>query len=242
MYRLVLVSLLLVGCVDEGDEGMTVINNSASDTCTFSGAKDQAFRSHGTIWTESPAGYVFTPLVESRLTQLEGTDEAQRTISITGANVSLEVKSATIENADGSFSSTTVPLGPTEAQFSSLFSASLPPSGTVNVDFELIPRSTLRTIAMTAGTNILEAEVLATVRILGKFNGDDIESVPFQFPVTVCTDCVVNVTGPCTEFTGTPRSSGNACNPFQDGIIDCCQSDARGLVCPAEAEEPPMTP
>jgi hypothetical protein len=186
---------------------------------------------------------VFTPLIESRITAIEGGDEAQRSIAITGANVSLEVKAATIEN-NGTFTSTTVSLTKEQSQFSQLFSAPLPPSGSVNVLFELIPRQTLVAIGMAAGTNILEAEILATVRVFGRFNDDDIESAPFQFPVTVCTDCVVSNVGPCTEFTGTPRNSGNACNAFQDGVIDCCESvlNPGQLRCPAVAEEPPTPP
>lgn len=241
MSRLVLVTLLLAGCVDGGDEGMTVISNSASDTCSFTGEKSQPFRAHGTIWTGSPSGYVFTPLIESRITPIEGGDDAQRSIAITGANVGLEVKAATIES-NGTFTSTTVSLTTEQSQFSQLFSAPLPPSGTVNVLFELIPRQTLVAIANAAGTNNLEAEVLATVRVIGRFNGNDIQSAPFQFPVTVCTDCVVNNLGSCVDLTVTPRATGNACNPFQDGVIDCCESETRGLVCPAVAEEPPQVP
>lgn len=241
MSRLVLMSLLLVGCVDGGDEGLTVISNSASDTCSFTGEKSQPFRAHGTIWTGSPSGYVFTPLIESRITAIEGGDEAQRSIAITGANVSLEVKAATLEN-DGTFTATTVNLTKEQSQFSQLFSAPLPPSGTVNVLFELIPRQTLAAIGAVAGTSALEAEVLATIRVFGRFNGNDIESAPFQFPVTVCTDCVVNNLGSCTDFSGTARNTGNACNAFQDGVIDCCESALRPgqLLCPAVAEEPPQ--
>ncbi|MCV4713859.1 hypothetical protein OFC05_27710, partial [Escherichia coli] len=92
-YRLALVTLLLVGCADTGDEGMIILNNTAvGDTCALSGSPDQAFNPHGTIDVGAPAGYLLTPLVESRITLTEGqTDSAARTIFMRGANVSLEV-------------------------------------------------------------------------------------------------------------------------------------------------------
>ena len=45
-------------------------------------------------------------------------------------------------------------------------------------------------------------------------------------------DCVIVDQGTCADFMGTART-GNACNPFQDGPVDCCTDDAGALVCPA---------
>jgi hypothetical protein len=54
--------------------------------------------------------------------------------------------------------------------------------------------------------------------------------------VTVCNNtqglCVVVDNGVC-PFTGTPRT-GNACNIFQDGVVDCCRdATTNNLICPA---------
>ena len=247
MHRLALVTLLLVGCADTGDEGLIILNNTAStESCSFTGAKDQAFNAHGIIWTGSDQGYLLTPLVQSRITLTEGeTDETPRTIFMTGANVTLSVVATTVEDSDsGAFTNASVTLSGADAQFSKLFSGSLPPSGTANVGFEIIPVATLRTIfnAVNPGPpQSFHAEVLATVSIFGTLNGDDVESPRFQFPVTVCNNCVAaNRTDPCTDFTGTART-GNACNMFQDGVVDCCTNSKNQLVCPAKTEviEPP---
>jgi hypothetical protein len=225
--------LALAACADTGDEGMIVLNNTAvTETCTLSGAASQPFIAHGQIWAKSPNGYFLTPLIQSRVTSADSVDDTQRTIFLTGANVSLEVKAVTIEKPDGSFVN-----GPAitlqQPQFSALFSGSLPPSGTVNVGFDVIPPQVLRQILTSSGagaTDKMTAEVLATVNILGTLGGDALESSPFQFPVAVCNNCVVVDNGTCPLLTA-PRT-GNACNAFQDGVIDCCHDASNNFVCP----------
>lgn len=230
--------LVLFGCANSGDEGMIILNNTAvgAGACTLSGTKGQPFLPHGMINAYSPAGYLLTPLIESRVVLAEGdTDTTQRTIFLKGANVSLEVKAVSIEHPGGSFTSPSITLSGQQAQFSTLFSGSLPPSGTVNVAFDIVPVQTLRTILTASGaaeTDRMSAEVLATVTILGELGGDDVESLPFQYPVAVCNNCVVNDLGACPMMA---TNLGNACNPFQDGTVDCCE-DANGfLVCPSVA-------
>ena len=226
--------LALTACADTGDEGMIVLNNTAiADTCTLMGTASQPFISHGQIYARSPVGYYLTPLVQSRVTMTQSTDISQRTILLTGANVSLEVKAVSIEHADGSFSTGTASLG-SGAQFSALFSGSLPPAGTANVGFEVIPVPTLRSILTTSGagtTDKLSAEVLATVTMLGTLGGDKVSASPFQFPISVCTGCVVVDNGACPMMIMSPRN-GNACNVFQDGPVDCCHDASNNLVCP----------
>jgi hypothetical protein len=102
----------------------------------------------------------------------------------------------------------------------------------VNVAFEIIPVETLRAIRSSIGdTEHFRAEVLATITVVGELNGDETVAQPFTFPVTVCTDCVISEIGPCPT-TGTPRT-GNPCNPFQDGALDCCVEADNSLTCPA---------
>ena len=96
--------LALTACAETGDEGMIVLNNTAvTDTCSLSGAPSQPFIAHGQIWAKSPNGYFLTPLIQSRVTSADSVDDTQRTIFLSGANVSLEVKAVTIEKPDGSF-------------------------------------------------------------------------------------------------------------------------------------------
>src|ERR1043165_5095439 len=226
--------LALAACAGTGDEGMIVLNNTAvASSCTLSGATTQPFIAHGQIFAKSPNGYFLTPLIESRVESADSVDDTQRTIFLTGANVSLEVKAVSIEHADGSFAN-----GPAitlnTPQFSALFSGSLPPAGSVNVGFAVIPPQALRQILTSSGagaTDKMTAEVLATVNILGTLGGDSLESSPFQFPVAVCNNCVVVDNGACPMNIAAPRT-GNACNVYQDGIVDCCHDASNNLVCP----------
>jgi hypothetical protein len=136
-------------------------------------------------------------------------------------------------NPDGSFTVST-PATKQVDPFSVLFSGSLPPNGTVNVGFEVIPPATAQRILSIAGYQAgqrMSAEVLAQVTIRGDLGGDEVTATPFYFPISVCTDCVVNVVGPCPA-AGT--QTGNACNVFQDGVVDCCTSGNQ-LVCPTQA-------
>jgi len=232
-------ALLLVGCAaDNGDQGMLVLNNTAvQDTCQLTGDPNAPFISHGMISTVTTLPYELTPLIQSRIAAT-GTNDLQRTIQLQGANISLEVKSASIQHADGSFATPTISLTGTEAQFSSLFSASLPPDGTVNVGFDLVPLQAIASIVQQAGageTDHLHVEVLATATIYGDLAGSKVEAQPFQFPVTVCNDCVVVNNGAC-PLTITSARTGNACNPFQDGTVDCCVDASNVLVCPGPTQ------
>jgi hypothetical protein len=222
---------------------MVVLNNTAvTDTCSLSGTPDQPFVAHGQIYAFAPQGYLLTPLIQSRLTtEISGSgggggsstvDPITKTIFLRGADVSLTLKATSIEQGGVyQVTSSETNIG----QFSVLFSGSLPPDGTVNVGFEIITPAIMRMIVTDSGvdpsTQSLEAEVDAEVTVKGDLNGDSISANPFHYPITVCTDCVVNVIGTC-PVTGAPRT-GNACNPYQDGNLDCCDDGAGGLVCPA---------
>ena len=235
MLRLAaLMPLALVACVDSGDEGIYVLNNTAvtEATCSLSGSPDQAMLGHGVINVDSPTAYVMTPLIQSRITPIEGVDDISKTVQLRGADVRLVLKAVTVERS-GQFS-TTNPNSDVGAPFSVLFSGAISPGASVNAFVDIIPPGTLRSIAAMSGANLetdgLSAEVLAEVTIKGDLNGDSIESQPFLYPVTVCNDCVINFVGDCAAFMGTART-GNACNPFQDGVVDCCASNG-SLVCP----------
>jgi hypothetical protein len=242
MLRLATLSaaLMLVGCASQGDEGMTVINNTAvsGDQCTLTGDLSQPFKSHGLIYGLSPLGYTLTPLISSRVQMgMEvNADILQKTIFLRGADVTLTLKAVSVESG-GQY--TVTQKDTLVEQFGVLFAGSLPPAGSVNVGFEVIPPATLRTIlgmsGAPAGANI-NAEVLASVVIRGDLGGDEITSNTFEYPISVCTNCVVVNNGAC-PMAGVPRT-GDACNPFQDGIVDCCTDASGSLICPASTATP----
>lgn len=229
-------ALVLLGCANQGDEGMIVLNNTAvAGECTLSGDTGQPFISHGELYALGNNGYLLTPLIQSRVTTATGgsgaTDELQKTIALRGADVSLSVEAVSVRNGDGSYT-VTQPNKQIDP-FSVLFSGSLPPNGSVNIGFEVITPATSQRILGLAGYvpgQLISVEVLAEVTIRGDLGGDEIKASPFLFPISVCTDCVVNNLGACPQ---TGARAGNACNPFQDGIVDCCTGTNGLLICPA---------
>ncbi len=75
---------------DHGAEGMFILNDTAppvGTSCMFTGDLTQAFTTQG---TPAPAGtpYVLTPLIESRLTAVLGS-ESEHTIHLDGADIVL---------------------------------------------------------------------------------------------------------------------------------------------------------
>ena len=217
--------LALGACVSHGDEGMVVLNNTAviGLTCSLTGDPTQPFNPAGIINSQSPQGYLVTPLVQSMIsvpTQDTGSI-AQRTIILQGARVHLSIPAG----------STSITLDPAEANFMALFSGSVPPQGTANVAFELVPESVIQKVAALGFTSSVHVEVVANVTMFGTLGGDKIDAQPWQYPVTICNDCVLQNLGMCGAVTA--KNLGNPCNIFQDGLVDCCQG-ANGLVCPAQ--------
>jgi hypothetical protein len=175
-----------------------------------------------------------------------------------GAKIDLEIGPITVEDAEGglvfscaaeganacfSESEAAALAAAGTTKFRSLFSAPLAPNGGLtSAAFDLVPTAALREIERKAGAIAagarLHAQIVATAQLYGDLNGSEVEGVPFVYPVTACNDCVVNVVGTCaaTPATFKPRT-GNPCNPFQDGAVDCCSNGA-ALVCPAVGTAP----
>jgi hypothetical protein len=261
MNRTCLLAFLLAGCVaDTGDEGFVVRNNLAPDEekCSFVAATSSPALSRGTLHTRSSSAYLLTPLIESRLTAAMG-QEQLRTVSLQGAKVDLAIGPITVEDALGAITFSCAAEGDracfseTErdkladdglTKFRQPFSAPLPPNGGLSsAVFDLVPTTVVSEIKRKVGAvpvgGRMNALVLATATVYGQLGGSEVNGLPFMYPVTVCDDCIVNNLGPCGEVSVTfePRT-GNPCNAYQDGVIDCCTNAAGGAVCPAVGTKP----
>lgn len=208
---LLALGLLLVGCVNKGDEGMFVLNNTAptGDSCALTSDPNQPFLPLGAIVAGVNTNYVLTPLIRSRITALEG-HELERTIHLEGANIVLSTVAT-----DGSLTQTD--------EFTSLFSGSVSPLGTVNVIFPIIPAATVKSTTTNTTVN-------ATVSVFGTLGGGRVEAEPFNYSVTICTDCLLRNNGPC-DTAPKAMNKGNPCNVFQDFVVDCCSIN-NALLCP----------
>jgi hypothetical protein len=79
-------------------------------------------------------------------------------------------------------------------------------------------------------SNVVDLNISA----LGTTNsGQHMTSDPFHFPLHICSGCLVaNISNvPACPFTTPVANTGNACNPAQDGFVDCCTQNG-SLVCP----------
>ena len=233
-------AVALGACVaSNGDEGIFVTKNVApGDGCTFTSDVAEQFLAHGSLDLYSPTPYKFHPQMQSRITATAG-NEDQRTILLRGARIDLELADKALFSSTelASFKSTGL------THFQSLFSAPLPPNGGIaDASFDLIPAGLTAAIAAKVGdaTMAFRTEVIAKVVVYGDMSGNEVTSQEFQFPVTVCNDCVVHVlkdaaTGTpltCPVVAGTVVAPGNACNVYQDDPVDCCTMGT-SLVCPA---------
>ncbi|MBL9014400.1 MAG: hypothetical protein JNL83_09490 [Myxococcales bacterium] len=229
--------LALSACTaDNGGEAIYLSKNVAPGMgCTFSASAAEQFTAHGTYSMFATRGYRMYPQLVSQLTAADGQTQA-RTIQVRGARVDLTFADSSL----GGF--------PSElTKFQSLFSAPLPPNGGIaDGAFELIPAELARMVAAAKGvtmttTEHVKTELIAKVVVFGDLAGDEVVSQEFQFPVTLCNDCVTTSLGACpidTAVTPIVNVTPNVCNPFQDGVVDCCVQNNE-LVCPAVAKPEP---
>jgi hypothetical protein len=242
-------ALLAFGCdsilAHTGDEGMIILGNTAlasgSTTCTFTGQLGQPYISSGQINTATNAGYLFNPLLQSNITAPMGS-ELIKTITLTGADVALTVESVTMSNIDTNAPITppTITLASADSAFQALFGGTLPPNeGTSNVSFPIIPLSAINSIytqAAPTASEALNVTVEAHITVYGNLGGSRIDALPFDYPVTVCNDCVIDIAGNCPVMTA--AAAGNPCNQYQDIDVECCLSpDGSGeeLLCGSNA-------
>ena len=213
---------LVGGCVaDSGDGGILVLRNVVADSmCSTLGSATEATRAHGSLdLLVGGGGYLFIAQMKSRITALAG-QEDQRTIITSGANVDVTFPGSTLfsdaELADLKASALT--------HFKSPFSQAIFPNGGLSDGFfTLIPGELGRRILMKSGMRLgFAIEALATFTIEGDMSGERVTSQPFSYAVTIGNGISINIVGSCPRASGSMLSTGYACNPAQDGAVDCC--------------------
>lgn len=230
----------LTGCADDaGDGALRIIRNQAlgdDGGCVVSSQLTNNGRSGGAIEVSSPADYVLTPVIQNFATSQSGRFTSQRTAFLEGARIDLS-----FANPDLFTAAELAQLGEDDLlKFSVGFSAAvLPDSGTAGVGFAIVPAELLRRIQPKLAAAGNTTVVNVRLRVFGEMGGGEVESESFFYPVTVCDStkvpCVIASTFPC-KATGVPEvRKGNACNPFQDGPVDCCLDASSTLFCPGTA-------
>ncbi len=217
-------ALSLGGCTaGNGDEAILIIKNVVPGAgCTFASTSAESGLFHGTINALSDRNYRLHPQMQSRISTVKGHDD-QRTIITKGAHV------------DISFVDTGEQVGSDALlHFDSLFSAPvLPNGGITDGAFDIVPADLIRAIRDAKAGASFRTELIAKVVVFGDMSGSDVTSQDYQFPVTVCSDCVVNILPAACPARTALANAGNPCNPFQDGMVDCCKDATGKLMCPA---------
>jgi hypothetical protein len=224
----------LGGCaVDGGDEGIFVLKNVHADAgCVTTVAQTELGISHGNLDLVIPGGYLFIAQLKSRITALAG-QEDQRTIILSGANVDISFPGSTVfsdaELADLKAKALT--------RFKRPFSGPLTPNGGLtDVGFELIPGELVERIRAKVPdlTQRFRLEAAVSFTVEGTMAGGTVTSQPYSYSVTIGNFVTINLAGLCPlpKDFGTPRP-GYVCNPYQDGVVDCCGTSPDNLQCPA---------
>lgn len=219
----------LAACAaDNGDEGIFISKNvTPGEGCTFSSSPTELFNPHGTVSIFSPEGYRMFPQLVSKITA-SATNVSARTIQVKGSRVDIEILDPSLGGISGD--------GIT--RFDSRFAAPLSPNGGItDAAFEAIPSAFLQAVAQAKGitpmsTERFMTEVIVHAKVYGDLAGSEVVSQDYEYPVTICNNCVTKVLGTCPLPLGTMvLAPTNPCSAYQDGLSDCCVSDGK-VVCP----------
>lgn len=217
---------------DNGDEGIYLsrILAPGADACSFTADESALYLSSGSYSIDAPNPYSAHVLLQSRLELLEGQDPQLRTVQMRGARVDLAFVDPTDDPG----------IQAEYLKFTSLFSAPLTPGGIATASFDLVPFQVSQALtekyASRVAANKGPIQMVATVEAYGTLAGDEVVSQEFVFPITVTE--LRNDLGACPVAAGTMVRMGNPCNPFQDGVVDCCSSNGQ-VFCPAPVATTP---
>lgn len=223
----------LSACVaDGGDQSLLILYNAEPGAnCTINPDVD-TFIARGLIDVNAGIGYLFTPIVENIVEEVEG---SERRVYLTGANIDLTFLPGVFSDAE---ITSMAESGVTS--FGQSFGVSAEPGGRVGLGFVILPVQVLDALAgkLAEGQS---TEVTAHVSVVGDVNGREIESNDFAYPIEVCNGCLRISLGACTGLDPgfMPTDVGGTCQTFQDGLVQCCTSPDGQLICPAIPMEPP---
>lgn len=220
------------GCADSGDEAIMVMKNVHPDDedCVSTAAANEVGIARGSLEVLVPSGYLFFAQLKSRITALAG-QEDQRTIFTSGANVDITFPGSEFFDATELAELRERNL----TRFKQPFVTPISPNGGLtDVPFDLIPEALVEEIAIKADlTKRFRIEAQATFTVIGEMAGGEVTSQPYTYGVTIGNNVSINNVGACAGLAdGFMAQTGYACNPFQDGVVDCCTS-GNNLLCPA---------
>ena len=181
------------------------------------------------VRSDFPAAYFFFPLVENNLPGSMG-DIDPNQIQLSGFNVDITAIGEPSDAVKAVFAS---PAAAPFIHYQTTWSGGVSSGGGhVSASVEALPVPLAQQLlAMGDIGGAPSLTVNLRIQALGTTNsGRSLQSDPFDFPVEVCAGCLVANKASC-PFGAAPTNLGNACNPAQDELVDCC-TDNGVLVCP----------
>jgi hypothetical protein len=238
MARYCLISLVcLAGCVGSGDETVMILNNGAPGPgCVLTPDEAGLAIQSGVVdyaSGDARAGYLFTPLLKNYATA-DDDNEARRHIAfVNGAHVTIHFVDPDLEaQYEGS----------DLTRYEVPFSGRIDPLGIAQFGYEIVPAELISALAPSgagSGSPAASTLLLIDTSVFGTLNNGGFETQNYRYPVELCDRCLDQVIASCdalsTDFA--PENTGGVCNPYQDGVTDCCQGTG-GAVCPAVGTMP----
>ncbi|HXJ21542.1 MAG TPA: hypothetical protein VMT03_15060 [Polyangia bacterium] len=176
------------------------------------------------------SAYLLFPLIENNLPGGPSAGHDPNQIQMTGFDVDLSV----IGTASAAALTVMQTADPSLLHYRVPWSGGISSGGgQVAALVSVVPVELAAELATNGGLGTSPSLTLnARVQALGTTtNGTSMTSDPFNYPIEVCSGCLIGNLGPCPYKT-TPTNLGNVCNPAQDAVVDCC-TDNGTLICPA---------
>jgi hypothetical protein len=174
----------------------------------------------------STFGYIGVPVVRNNLISRTGGGGIEfNGIQVGGVDVSLQIPptaAANVMASDLNF-------------FFNSAGGHLDPGGTVAMFVEVLPARVAKGLASSVPKGGL-LTVIAAIKPVGMIGGEQIVGGPIDFPIDICSGCLVTVVsgGTCPFPVGTTIPQGG-CFPQQDDPIECCVQKTGNMLCGANA-------
>jgi hypothetical protein len=181
------------------------------------------------VRSDFSSAYLFFPLIENNLPAATGSIDSNE-IQLTGFDLDISPLNAVPDSVAAVFAS---------PDAASLLHYRMPWSGGIasgggrlSAIVEAFPVALAQMLVASGGVGVAPSLVVdLKITALGTTHtGSSMQSDPFEFPVKVCSGCLVANVAPCPYSTA-PANTGNSCNPAQDDPVDCC-TDKGTLICP----------
>ncbi len=220
-------------CVTSDDDTTILIlqNQVPTSECLPQTDPAEPFIARGRVDTNTPNGYVFSPIVQNTASTTDTT--VSQLYQFQGADIDLTPQGGFFDDAEIAALNMSNSLS-----FSQRFSGIIMPDGGVTfMVFEIMSRAFLDAVAAKLPADGTLLQVKAEIQIFGQMHGGGLKSQKFEYWVDVCNGCLTPTDlGSCDTVPEGFVSGQGSCFGLQDFALDCCTDATSGaLVCPATA-------